>query len=292
MHLIVDSGSTKSDWVLLNGSEQESFYTKGLNPYFHNEKTISETVKKNAALFAHRDSVTHLYFYGAGCSSEEMSQIIHRGLSLVFTHAKVVVDHDLKACAYATYENEPSISCIIGTGSNSCFFDGENVIEEVPSLGYVLGDEGSGAYFGKKLVVNYLYHKLPKRISTALRDDMNLTKEEITRRVYKEPNANVYLASFMKFIIEYAEDDFIKDMIFNGFKEFIDIHVCCYQDYKKYKAHFIGSIAYLFKDQLSDACVFHQVQMGQVIRKPIDGLISYHLKQMNAENDSEKVGEQ
>ncbi|MFK7786954.1 MAG: hypothetical protein AB8B56_17670 [Crocinitomicaceae bacterium] len=284
MHLIVDSGSTKSDWVLLKGSENESFYTMGLNPYFHSEDTVYEAIEKNEELFAYRYDVTHLYFYGAGCSSKELNQIIHGGLSRVFTKAEIVVDHDLRACAYATYENEPSISCIIGTGSNSCFFDGENVIEEVPALGYVLGDEGSGAYFGKKLVANYLYHKLPKRINDALKYDMKLTKDEIVRRVYMEKDPNVYLASFMKFIIQYAEDDFIKEMIYNGFKEFIEAHVCCYQDYKNYKVHFIGSIAYLFKNQLSDACDFHRAQMGQVIRKPIDGLISYHLTKMKAES--------
>lgn len=284
MHLIVDSGSTKSDWVLLKGSTNESFNTMGLNPYFHSEDTVYEAISENLNLFSYRDEVTHLFFYGAGCSSEKLNQIIHGGLSRVFRKAKIVVDHDLKACAYATYENEPSISCIIGTGSNSCFFDGENVVEVVPALGYILGDEGSGAYFGKKLVANYLYHRLPKRINDALKNDMKLTKEDIVRRVYMEPNANVYLASFMKFIFEHADDTFIKEMIYNGFREFVKVHVCCYQDYKNYKVHFIGSIAYLFRDQLSDACDFYNVQMGQVIRKPIDGLISYHVGQMNAES--------
>jgi len=284
MHLIVDSGSTKSDWVLLKGSSNESFNTMGLNPYFHSEETVYNAIAENLNLFSYRDEVTHLYFYGAGCSSEKLNQIIFGGLKRVFRNAEIEVDHDLKACAYATYENEPSISCIIGTGSNSCFFDGENVFEEVPALGYILGDEGSGAYFGKKLVANYLYHRLPKRINDALKNDMKLTKEDIVRNVYMEPDANVYLASFMRFIFEYSDDVFIKDMIFAGFKEFIKVHVCCYQDFKSHKVHFIGSIAYLFKDQLSDACDFYKVTMGQVIRKPIDGLINYHLEQMDTES--------
>lgn len=283
MVLIVDSGSTKSDWVLLTDSGNESFNTMGLNPYFHTEDTVYNAISENTDLFRYRTQITEVYFYGAGCSSDKLNAIIHGGLTRVFPHAKIEVDHDLKACAYATYENEPSISCIIGTGSNSCFFDGENVIEEVPALGYILGDEGSGAYFGKKLVANYLYHRLPKRINDALVNDMKLTKEEIVRRVYMEPDANVYLASFMKFIFEHSSDDFIKEMIYNGFKEFVEVHVCCYQDFKNYKVHFIGSIAFLFKDQLEDACDFYKVNMGQVIRKPIDGLISYHLKQIKAQ---------
>lgn len=282
MHLIVDSGSTKSDWVLLKGSSNESFNTMGLNPCFHSEDTVYEAIENCADLFVYRNDVTHLYFYGAGCSSEKLNQIIHGGLSRVFQKAEIVVDHDLKACAFATYQNEPSISCIIGTGSNSCFFDGKNVSEAIPSLGYILGDEGSGAYFGKKLLSNYLYLKLPTHIHDALAN--KVSKDEIVRRVYMEPDANVYLASFMKFIVEFSDDSYIKEMIFNGFKEFIEVHVCCYSDFEKYKVHFIGSIAHLFKNQLSDACDFYRAQMGQVIRKPIDGLISYHLDRMNTES--------
>lgn len=276
MHLIVDSGSTKSDWVLLNGGNRESFHTIGLNPYFHDESTVFDAISENLELFSYRDDIKILYFYGAGCSSEKLNEIIHRGLKRVFRNATIYVDHDLKAAALATYEGEPCVSCIIGTGSNSCFFDGTNVKEEVPALGYILGDEGSGAYFGKKLVANFLYHRLPKRINDGLAVEMKLTKEEIVRNVYMEPNANVYLASFMKFIFAHSDDAFIQEMMYNGFKEFVEVHVCCYQDYKHYKVHFIGSIAHLFIEQLSDACDFYNVKMGQVIRKPIDGLITYH----------------
>lgn len=282
MHLIVDSGSTKSDWVLLKNSSKESFSTIGLNPYFQSEESVYDEIAKNSSLFKYRDEVTHLFFYGAGCSSEELNQIIYNGLALVFKNAKIVVDHDLKACALATYDNEPSIACILGTGSNSCFFDGKDVSKVVPSLGYILGDEGSGAYFGKKLVASFLYGKLPSHISDALNIKLKLTKDDVVRRVYTEPNPNVYLASFMKFIIEYADDVFIKEMIRDGFKDFIDIHVRCYPDYKNYKVHFIGSIAYLFKEQLSEACEFYDAQLGKVIRKPIDGLISYHLNKMKS----------
>lgn len=283
MHLIVDSGSTKSDWVLLNKGERESFHTIGLNPYFHDESTVYDAISENLELFSYRDDIKTLHFYGAGCSSEKLNAIIHRGLSRVFQNATIFVDHDLKAAALATYEGEPCISCIIGTGSNSCFFDGINVSEEVPALGYILGDEGSGAYFGKKLVANFLYHRLPKRINDGLAVEMKLTKEEIVRKVYMEPNANVYLASFMKFIFAHADDAFIQEMMYNGFKEFVEVHVCCYQDYKNYKVHFIGSIAHLFAEQLSDACDFYNVEIGQIIRKPIDGLITYHEQLLLAE---------
>jgi len=176
------------------------------------------------------------------------------------------------ACALATYEGEPAISCILGTGSNSCFFDGETITKVVPSLGYVLGDEGSGAYFGKRFVQALLYGEVPKEIS----DSIDISKDEVLRRVYKEPNANTYLASFMKTVFQFADHPYIQQMISHGFEEFVRIHVCCYDNYENYKVHFIGSIAQLFRDQLDQACRKYNAQLGNVIQKPIDGLVEYH----------------
>lgn len=276
MHLIVDSGSTKSDWVLIGEGWRKEFNTVGLNPYFHDETSVHKAIMENDLLVAQSDNVDQIYFYGSGCSNEEMNQIIHGGLSQVFTSAKIVVDHDLKACALATYENEASISCILGTGSNSCFFDGSVLSEVVPSLGYVLGDEGSGAYFGKKLIRHYLYNELPEEISAFLKNQPGLHKEEIIRCVYKESGANTYLASFMKYIFEFSQSEFVKTMMFDGFQEFIRIHVCCFEQHKEVKTHFTGSIAFLFKEELKKACNALGVQLGQVIQKPIDGLVAYH----------------
>ncbi|MFK8046588.1 MAG: ATPase [Crocinitomicaceae bacterium] len=278
MDLIVDSGSTKSDWVIVDGENRHEFYTIGLNPFFHDEDSVYAAVSENKELFFFRDKITNLYFYGAGCSSETLNAIIETGLQRAFPEANIVVDHDLKACAYATYEGEPSISCIIGTGSNSCFFDGKDVFEEVPALGYILGDEGSGSYFGKKLLTDFLYNKLPQNIHNALIEHFGITKEDIIKNVYMLPNANVYLASFMRFVVKHGEDIYFKEMIFEGFKHFIAEHVCCYPNYKMYKAHFIGSIAFLFSKELKKACDFHSVKLGQVIQKPISGLIEYHQK--------------
>lgn len=278
MIIIIDSGSTKSDWVLLNESENEYFSTIGLNPYFHSAQLVHDTVCENEGLNNIKSLITQVFFYGAGCSSVALNKIIEDGLKSVFTNAKIHVDHDLKACAYATYEGEPSISCIIGTGSNSCYFDGKNIYEEVPALGYILGDEGSGTYFGKQLLSKYLYKLLPKHIHEAFEAQTGLSKDIIIDNVYMQPNANVYLASFMRFIVQFAEDPFIKEMIFEGFKQFIQIHVACYENHKQIKVHFVGSIAHLFRKELDEACNFYQVKLGQTIQKPIDGLINYHLK--------------
>jgi len=276
MILIVDSGSTKSDWILLNNSKQTHYSTMGLNPYFHDEETVYNAILEQKDLFLIRNEVEKVFFYGAGCSSEALNQIIQNGLSKVFSNASIIVDHDLCACAYATYEGEPAISCIIGTGSNSCYYDGITVSEEVPALGYILGDEGSGTYFGKQLLSNFLYKRLPEHIHEAFLAETGLSKDEIIDHVYMQPNANVYLASFMRFIIKFQEDEYIKDMIYNGFKHFIQIHVCCYSNYKNVKVHFVGSIAHLFYSELKKACTIMDVQLGKVIQKPIDGLVSYH----------------
>lgn len=248
----------------------------GLNPIFHNEETVFNAITDNVELFDQRDVVTHVFFYGAGCSSETLREVISVGLSRVFGNALIAVDTDLMACALSTYDNEPSISCILGTGSNSCFFDGKEIRQAIPALGYILGDEGSGAYFGKKLLANYLYLQLPTDLHEALEKDMKLTKSEVLRRVYQESNANVYLASMMEFIFANQTHEYFQEMMLSGFKEFIGIHVVCYSDYANYKVHFVGSIAYLFRAQLAEACIFHGVTIGQVIKKPIDGLIRYH----------------
>ncbi|MEY4522656.1 MAG: hypothetical protein RIT10_1841 [Bacteroidota bacterium] len=276
MILVVDSGSTKSDWVLLSDTEQQFFSTMGLNPYFHSEEIVFNAVCENEGLNQIRTAIEHVFFYGAGCSSEALNQIIVTGLQKAFPKAKILVDHDLKACAYATYEGSPSISCIIGTGSNSCYFDGNEVSEVVPALGYVLGDEGSGTYFGKQLLSNYLYKRLPNNIQQAFYDETKLTKDQIVDSVYMQPNANVYLASFMPFIVKFASDSYIKDMVFKGFKQFIDVHVCCYPNYKDVKVHFVGSIAALFHDELKAACEIFEVNLGNTIQKPIDGLVRFH----------------
>jgi N-acetylglucosamine kinase-like BadF-type ATPase len=276
MLLVVDSGSTKSDWVLLTGDQNLSFNTMGLNPYFHDETTVLNAIRENEGLNSYAANITELFFYGAGCSAPALNAIIEKGLAMAFPNAKIHVDHDLMACAYATYTGVPAISCIIGTGSNSCFFDGTNLSEEVPALGYILGDEGSGSYFGKQLLSNFLYKRLPANIHEAFYTFSKLDKDQIINHVYLQPNPNVYLASMMKFIVQHSDDTYIKEMIFNGFKHFVDIHVTCYANHREVPVHFIGSIAFLFRTELEKACTEFGVQIGNIVQKPIDGLIHFH----------------
>ncbi len=282
MILIADSGSTKADWrfITKEGETVSEFSTMGFNPYFHSSELVETKMKEDSTVQEILNQVKHVFFYGAGCSSAPLNEIIKKGLKAVFTHASILVDHDLNASAYATYRGENVISCILGTGSNSCHFDGEQVTEEVPSLAYILGDEGSGSYFGKRLLKDYFYKKLPKEMSDAFWSEFGLTDKALVKKVYNEPDANVYLASFMKFIAKFQSHPHVKDWMINGFREFISIHVKCFEDYAECEVSFIGSVAYHFKDYLSIACELEGVTLGEVIKKPIDNLVRYHLEYM------------
>jgi len=279
MIFIVESGSTKSDWVLIDDKNNQSFYsTMGFNPYFHSSDLIESELKKNSPMMMVAYEISEVYFYGAGCSSDKMNAIVENGLKKVFLNAKIHVDHDLVACAYSTYLGRPGISCIIGTGSNSCFFDGKEVSEVVPALGYILGDEGSGSYFGKKLLAAFLYHQLPAHRASDFEATYGFDKDTIVDKVYREPNANVFIASFMPFIAKHSDEPYFQAMIEAGFKHFMEVHVCCYPNYKEADIHFVGSLAGIFRAALDRAAASLGVSVTSVIRKPVEGLVNYHLK--------------
>lgn len=278
--LIADSGSTKCDWALIDekGTRLGDYKSMGLNPYFHDGDTIEQALKDSTELYAVAKEVDHVYFYGAGSSTEEMCSIMFNGLRRVFTNAEILVDHDLVGSAMSTYDGRPCISCILGTGSNSCYFDGKEVYEEIPSLAYILGDEASGSYFGKILLQEYFYKKLPLDLKKAFEEKYAPTKDEIISRIYREPNANVYLAGFMKFIGEHHEHPHVKEWVRKGMVHFINIHVKCYANWAEVPVHFVGSIGHFFNDCLQAAANETGIQLGRVIRKPIDGLVEYHVK--------------
>lgn len=280
MLLIADSGSTKCDWVLMNfqGKKISETSTTGLNPYFHNEDMVEGALMLNSELMSVAGTVQYIYFYGAGSSSPEMCDVIRRGLKRIFKHADIHVEHDLLGSAMATYDGRPCISCIIGTGSNSCYFDGKEVFEEVPSLAYILGDEASGSYFGKILLREYFYKKLPEDLRIAFEKEFHLTKEQMLQKLYREPGPNTWLASFMRFIAAHAGHPTIKLWIVEGIRHFIQIHVKCFSNWREVPVHFVGSIGHIFKNYLEEACSLEEVTLGRVIQKPIDGLAEYHLR--------------
>lgn len=280
MILIADSGSTKCDWALIDekGNRLNDFETMGLNPYFHSPDVTEKALRANDALMAIAPQVRYIFFYGAGSSTEEMCSIMHAGLERVFTHAEIHVEHDQLGSGMAVYDGEPCIACILGTGSNSCFFDGKEVYEEIPSLAYILGDEASGSYFGKILLQEYFYKKLPADLVKSFEEKYAPSKDDIINKIYREPNANVYLASFMKFIGEHRDHPHIQEWVTKGMIHFINIHVKCFKNWDSVPVHFVGSIGHYFHDCLERAAKETGIRLGRVVQKPIDGLVEYHVR--------------
>lgn len=280
MILIADSGSTKCDWALISrdGTLTE-FNTMGFNPFFHSEDVIINTLNGTAEVGKYKNEVEFVFYYGAGSSTKELKLVLQRALSTVFTKAKhIYSDHDMVAAALATYTGDPCIACILGTGSNSCYYDGDVIKEEVPALGHILGDEGSGAYFGKKLIAAYLYNQLPSSLHEKFKEKYGLDKATVFQNVYMKPHANVYLASFMRFLSDNSDHPFVHEIISSGFFTFLRTHVTCYSNYKEVEVHFVGSVAYYFKDILKKICLNLGIKMGKVIQRPIEGLIVYHIE--------------
>lgn len=283
MILIAESGSTKCDWVLIdtNGKEIDRWHTMGFNPYFHSADMVYQVLSETDGLRIWADRITQTWFYGAGCSTPSLRSVIKDGLNRIFINAENHVDHDLIAAGYALYEGHPIIACILGTGSNSVFFDGENIREEVPALAYVLGDEGSASFIGKRLVADFLYKKLPPDLYKDFERTYKTNKDEIINRVYNQPHANVFLASFGTFAGKHHEHPYIKGIVREGIRKFIDIHVLCFPESATVPVCFVGSVAKAFEDIVREELDRVGANFGRVLAKPVNQLVQYHLKYMN-----------
>ncbi|XOD67005.1 MAG: ATPase [Flavobacteriales bacterium Tduv] len=279
MIAIVDSGSTKGDWVILDPEGKELYRTTtiGLNPYFITGEDVVKEVNKNDKLIKVAPELTHVFFYGAGCSAPHYNEIIKKGLDKVFSKSENLVEHDLLAAAYACFQSEPVIACILGTGSNSCYFDGKKLREETPSLSFILGDEGSGSNLGKRIIRAYFLKKLPKYLSEYFDNQFNLTQYKLDKNVYNNPFANAYLASFSSFVVEYRNDPFIQMMIYDSLNEFILNQILVYPESKSVQLNFIGSIAHYYEDTLVSVASEYHLKIGDIIKKPIDNIVNYHI---------------
>jgi N-acetylglucosamine kinase-like BadF-type ATPase len=280
MIIIVESGSTKADWILLDaqGHEVKRWSIMGFNPYFHSSATVEQVLNNHPEIPGFAAQVSQVWFYGAGCSSDKLNNVIKSGLVQVFPNAQVNVDHDLKAAAYATFDGVPHVACILGTGSNSCFFDGQNIREEVPALAYVLGDEGSASFIGKRLVADFIYKRLPSELQVAFEQQYKTDKDEIFHHVYHQPHANVYLASFSRFAGDHSESPYIQAIVREGFEKFLDIHVLCFEEARNgAPANFVGSVAKAFEFILKDCCQRKGITYGRTQAKPVNRLVEYHL---------------
>jgi glucosamine kinase len=280
MILVADSGSSKTDWLLSTPLQESiSFKTAGLNPYFLTEKEITKIIQEQVPdMVAHASEVTEIYFFGAGCSSPDRHEIVSNAISQLFSKAFISVDSDLLGCAYATCGYEKGICCVMGTGSNISFFDGESIHDGQHGLGFVLGDEGSGTWFGKAMITDFLYGNMPADISQKFDEAYGLNKEIVIKNVYQKPNANTYLASFSKFVSEIKATPYGQALLEKGLLEFIESNIKSYPEYHRFKCHFVGSIAYFFADELTALCQQQGVKTGKIIKQPINDLMAFILK--------------
>jgi len=278
MVLIADGGSTKADWIAINSEKEEVFRvrTLGLNPAVVSEEELHNRIINMFQLINIKEDVTEIHFYGAGCGTPGPIAILKEILETIFINAKVAISEDMLAAVYAATGKEPAMVCILGTGSNSCYFDGEKMEMLVPSLGYILMDEASGNYFGKKLIVDYFYKRMPKSISLEFEKEFSLDPDYIKKNVYREVNPNMYLASFAKFMFDYKDEKYIKRLIKKGFQEFFKCRVLPYSLDSTSKIYFIGSIAHYFRDILEKVAAKNNLQITDVIQRPIDNLLAYH----------------
>ena len=274
--LIADSGATKAEWCLIHNGKKKTVFTQGISPYFLNTEQIRKLLLKELKPKLKNVQVDEVYYYGTGCANPENAKSVKKAVRQVFAQAKVDVTHDLMAAARALCGRKKGIACILGTGSNSCYYDGKKIIRNSPGLGYVLGDEGSGAYLGKKVIQYYLY----KTFDDELRGRFDLTyttnAAEILENVYKKPLPNRYLAGFTKFLADNRGHYMIENIIEDGLNDFFFTHLCKYRETWALPVSFAGSVAFGFKDVLLHLCNSYEFELGTVMKNPMEGLIKYH----------------
>ena len=278
MILITDGGSTKCDWILLDqkGDVVLKTRTKGLNPAVVPEENIRERILANQDLLPFVTKITVVDFFGAGCGTKTPIRLLTRILSEIFPLATVSVNEDMVAAVYAA-TTKPGIVCILGTGSNSCYFDGTHIHNGIESLGYSLMDEASGNYFGKRLIRDYFYKKMPSQLALEFENKFNLDPDEIKNHLYKRHNPNMYLASFAEFIFTSKEvNGYFYKLITEGMLKFIEYRILCFKESQNVPIHFIGSKAHFSEDIIKDCMKPYNLELGNIIRRPIDGLIDYY----------------
>ncbi|MGZ3862278.1 MAG: N-acetylglucosamine kinase [Bacteroidia bacterium] len=278
MILIADSGSTKTDWVLVDKNANRSSYsTIGYNPYFINSETVYNSISEKLVPLLSSGSVKKVIFYGAGCSTTANINIINRALSRCFINAEVMVDHDILAAARALLGTGRGFAAVLGTGSNTCIYDGKTIEKNIDSLGYLLGDEGSGSNIAKKIIRDYMRSSMPLDLHHKFVQAYNLSSATILDNLYNKMAPNRFLAGFCKFAHENNESGYIKAIVRESFDEFFKNIVSLYPEYRNYSFNCVGSVGFSFKELLQEVCESYRMKFGTVISSPIDNLVSYHL---------------
>lgn len=274
--LIADSGSTKCEWSLVNGKKHPSWFTQGMSPYFLTSDQMEGVIRKELLGHIKKQQPSEVHFYGTGNKNPDNARRTKGVLKKIFPGASVNVSHDLLGAARALCQHEPGIACILGTGSNSCYYNGSKVVRNSPGLGYVLGDEGSGAYLGKKVIQYYLYDIFEKDMKERFREKYHADAPEILENVYQKPLPNRYLASFTTFLSENRGHYMIENIIEDGLNDFFYHHVSRYHESSRYPVHFTGGIAWYFRDVVEALCGVYGLQAGTILKNPMEGLVKFH----------------
>lgn len=278
MILIADSGSTKTDWcVVENGVLLQQIFTKGTNPFFQSEEEISNEIATSLLPQLKTNALDAVYFYGAGCGFPDKIAMVHRAITKhLQIKREVEVNTDMLAVAHGLCQHEAGIACIMGTGSNSCYYDGKQIVSNVSPLGFILGDEGSGAVLGKLLVGDILKNQMTPELKEKFLKQFGLTPADIIDHVYRKPFPNRFLASLSPFLAQNIDEPCIHALVLGSFKSFLKRNVMQYENFRNSKVHFIGSVAFYYKTILAEAAQEMNIQLGTIIKSPMEGLIKYH----------------
>ena len=276
VQLIADAGSTKAEWSLLNNGKIKTILTSGISPYFLDGNQIVELLNRELLPKLGKAEVEEVFYYGTGCLNPRNRTLVLKSLRRLFKAAKVSVWHDVEGAARGLCVHNKGIASILGTGSSSCFYDGRKIRKNNPGLGYVLGDEGSGAYLGRKVVQYYLYNTFDEDLRARFDATYVTNSAEILEKVYKQPLPNRYLAGFAKFLAENRGHYMVENIIEDGLNDFFFTHLCKFQEAWKYPVNFVGSIAFGFKDVIKELCNSYSFELGKILQKPMKGLIEYH----------------
>jgi len=276
MILIADSGATKTSWALLNDKNPIIHNTAGFNPYYMGSEVIQDILDKEMLPEISGAHVREIYYYGSGCSTSKNCAIVIDALKQHFPNATIEVQHDLLAAARALLGRNEGIACILGTGSNSCEYDGEKITANVPSLGYMFGDEGSGTYIGKRFLSAYLKGYLAEEINISFQEAFNYSLEDILTAVYNDSNPGKFMSTFTRFLASHEHDDDVREILLSSFLEFFEENVAKYVGYKMVPVSFVGSVAYHFRHILNEAAWQMGISIGRIEQAPMEGLIRYH----------------
>lgn len=274
--LIADSGSTKTEWVLVNQEGQEFFKSDGLNPYFRTHGQLSEAIKNGVKNSLKNTQVDEIFFYGSGSGNESRKAILQNAIRENFPESEIHIESDMLGAAIACFGKKEGVACIMGTGSNSCVYDGEKIVKSIPSLGFVFGDEGSGGYFGKRILNAYYYKTMPEDLRNALEETSDMSLESVLHKIYEEPQANKFVASFSKILGDYRDHPFIKNMVRKGFEAFADKQLGYFEESKEKEIGFVGSIASVYQQILEEVLSERGMDLSIVVRKPLDRLVDFH----------------